>query len=165
MDGLNRALAFLGVSSIVLVAVAEARPQWLAVAGLDHWGLAEAHAELEQELQRGEGLETVRANLLLRSARRRETALAVVEGRLDLFTAAARFRELNDLRPCNWSVERARFKGCSDDEIACRQVIAWVRDRKFEWSAGQQTALLARLEAQLAEALRQPGGLRLPREQ
>jgi hypothetical protein len=87
----------------------------------------------------------------------------LVDGRIDLFEAAAWFRYLNETPPDCPGESIEHWPGASPEEKLCRQVIDYVRnDQRRLGSEGQADELARRLEQQLADALARPGGLVLP---
>jgi hypothetical protein len=70
----------------------------------------------------------------------------LLDGRISLMEAGARFREQNDVLSPHGSAHRL-FAGASEDEQACRQVISWARAR--ETDEERAAALAGRLEAEL----------------
>jgi hypothetical protein len=95
------------------------------------------------------------------AAERYALAGEVIEGRLTLLRAAARFRDLNARPPMfNWRAFRKIYPGDSDDERHCRQVIHFVR-QGAQLRPGADPAVADRLEAELGDLLER-GDLRLP---
>ena len=127
---------------------------------------AEAGAPAAAESERAAEAEGERLEALSRGARRRLDAkagviLEVLQGRLTLPEAAARFRDLNDQLPAfNWEQFRQAYPGRSDDERHCQQVIQFVRN-EVQARGAADLAPVARLEAELHERLDR-GDLRLP---
>jgi hypothetical protein len=135
-------------------------PSWAAAVGLDFWNVHTAVDTLERQMQLDERLEGEVQATLRRAAAKEEVAGEAVAGRLTLFEAAARFRDLDaDVTEDYRRGWRHLNEGSSDEERYCRQVLAYaevaLRDRTDD-----QT-VLERLEAQLDQALAR-GGLCLP---
>jgi hypothetical protein len=143
-----------------LTALLSLFPSWAAAVGLDLWTVPGAVDELGQEANRDEQLDEALQATQRRTVAKAELAQEAAAGRLTLFEAAARFRDLDagvteDYR-CGW---RHLAEGASDEERYCRQVIGYARLALRDRSDGP--ALLDRLRAQLDEALAR-GDLRLP---
>jgi hypothetical protein len=94
----------------------------------------------------------------------------LVVGRHSLLEAAALFRALDRLPPAAPDIAPEMLDQLLDlppaasrsaDERRCWQVIKWVRSDQTDGLPGREAAA-ARLEADLWERLRSPGGLRLP---
>jgi hypothetical protein len=84
-----------------------------------------------------------------RAAEKSALAREVIEGRLPLLQAAARFRDLNARPPAfNWGAFRQTYPGDSDDERHCREVIQFVRQEGPQ-RPGADPSLVGRLEAEL----------------
>jgi hypothetical protein len=84
----------------------------------------------------------------------------VIEGRLSLVEAAARYRDLDAQPPTfRWRELREVYPGASDDECHCRTVIGNVRARLL-YRPGGDPALVGRLETELQDLLRR-GDFRL----
>src|SRR5947209_9132056 len=85
----------------------------------------------------------------------------LLDGRLTLWQAAARFRVLDGTAPASARREAARrFPDISEEERCCRLAIAWAAEAD-EKRPGGETGLGGRLTAALEEALRR-GPLSLP---
>jgi hypothetical protein len=104
---------------------------------------------------RSRQLDELCRGLQRRIAAKDRLAAQVIEGRLALLDAAARFRDL-DRQPPPFKWDWFRDKGRSDEERHCREVIRFVR---VQGQAG--AAVAARLEAELRDLL-DGGDLRLP---
>jgi hypothetical protein len=76
-----------------------------------------------------------------------QVARAVIDGRLTLVEAAARFRAINASRPANLPVCLDQYPGKTDEERVCREVIGYVETRLPEQPG--TSAFLARLESEL----------------
>src|SRR5262245_28791097 len=81
----------------------------------------------EAAARRDDELDRFREAAAARLAAKGRLSIGLLEGRLTLLEAAARFRALNQTRrePC-WASWRSPFPGRSDEEHLCREVIAWV---------------------------------------
>jgi hypothetical protein len=89
--------------------------------------------------------------------------VALVEGNLGLFEAAAWFRELNMWPPEHADMYWHMLPGHCDEEKLCRQVIQWARIRLEDMvTASQAQARLQALEAELAEHIARHGKVVLP---
>jgi hypothetical protein len=87
-------------------------------------------------------------------------AVEVAEGRLGLLEAAAHFRALHgEARTFHWDLYRAYWKGGSDEERHCREVIAYVIWATRDPEKRRRDA--ERLQRELQELLLR-GPLRLP---
>jgi hypothetical protein len=121
--------------------------------------LPEFRNRLERARQLETELETRLVGLLQRSAGKWQAVEGLVEGRMSLLEAAARFRDLDRQPPdFHWDAFRNSMPGDSDDERHCREVIGFIETRL---PPRERTDLIARLEAEL-QAHRQQGTLRLP---
>lgn len=90
---------------------------------------------------------------------RKRIARELLAGRLTLLEAAERFRDLAEANPeFSWEGFRSRFPGASDDERHARHVIYAVGMEGDD--PGRARVVVARLEAELSEALRR-GSFRL----
>jgi len=143
-----------------LVAALSLFPSWAAAVGLDLWNVPAAVDALEQEAQLDDRLDGEVQAALRRTVAKSQVAGEAVEGRLTLFEAAARFRDLDaDATEDYRRAWRATVGGSSDEERYCRQVLGYaelvLRDRSDD------PAALGRLKAQLDQALAR-GDLRLP---
>jgi hypothetical protein len=96
-----------------------------------------------------------------RHVEKRRLAGEVIDGRLSLLEAAARFRDLDEQPPaaCREAL-RATYPGASDDECHCRAVLQYVRV-EMRLRPGVDPDLTERLEAEL-RALLEHGDLLLP---
>ena len=96
-----------------------------------------------------------------RAAEKFALAGEVIDGRLALLPAAARFRDLNARPPAfSWEAFRRTYPGSSDDERHCREVIQYVR-QEVQRRPGVDATIPGRLEAEL-RCLLERGGCRLP---
>jgi hypothetical protein len=165
MDSLNRSLAGLFIVSAALAGYAQSQPQWLTAARTAWNSLAEIWDLQQGEQQRKIDLDRQQDVILRRIAAKEEVIEQLVAGRIDLYTAAARFRALNDLPPQAWDNLRLAFPGETIAEQACRQVIGSVESRQRHHSPGEAEDWACRLEADLQEHLQRYGTVRLPADE
>jgi hypothetical protein len=76
-----------------------------------------------------------------------EIAQAIIDGRMTLVKAAARFRAINASRPPAWPDRLDLYPGQTDEERVCRQVIRYVESNLAD--RPDASAILARLESEL----------------
>ena len=148
------------VALVGLMALLALVPSWATAVGLDLWNVPGTVNELGQEAGRDEQLDEALQAAQGRSMAKAALAQEAAAGRLSLFDAAARFRDLDagtteDYRR-GW---RHLAEGASDEERYCRQVIGYATLALRDRSDGPD--LIGRLRAQLDEALSRRD-LRLP---
>jgi hypothetical protein len=139
------------------------RPHWAERLGLGGISLAELRTILEAQRRSAEVLQkeaVVRRRLLGKFAITRD----LLDGRLTLFQAAARFRELEALTSEYIYYPRTLYPGATDEERLCRQVIVWAHNEAMCITPSQAASLVERLEAELHEHICQHGTVRLPEE-
>jgi hypothetical protein len=118
-------------------------------------GDADAHAQPNVEAV------DVCRKAMQRAVEKQGLAAEVVEGRLSLVGAAARYRDLNAGEPAfNWQALRTTYPGCPDDELHCREVLSFVRI-ELQHRPEADPALAEHLEAELHDLLGR-GNFRLP---
>jgi hypothetical protein len=105
--------------------------------GLDFWTVP----ELGLDMRRGEAdaadMDRQSEETVRRVTAKEEAVQEVLDGRLTLWQAAARFRDLDATAPASARRQAARrFPGLSEDERSCRQVIAWPPRRMRNGRAG-----------------------------
>jgi hypothetical protein len=109
----------------------------------------------------GQGPDEPVGRAVLRFARKERLAAEVIDGRLSLPEAAARFLALDENDPeFNWTAFRLYVPGRSDDERYCRQVIRYV-EGQLQGRTAVEPGLAERLEAELQDLLDR-GGPALP---
>jgi len=118
--------------------------------------------EPADETELGRQLDCERRIVLSRLAAKLDIARAVIQRRLSLLEAAYQMRELviNDSRSLRWI--REMFRGCTDEEVFCRHLIAMVQSELL-LEPPTAAAEVARLEAELKEHLRR-GTLHFPND-
>jgi hypothetical protein len=159
MTAMSRSLTGLGLLAALLGGFAQAR-SGLVRDWVREWAnLGEARQVQRQEERRHDELAR-RSDLLMYRISAKEVIMGdLFAGRIDLFTAAARFRRLSEPRA---EACRRAFCRTSDGEWFCRQVIGWVRGRRELLSPGQAEEWSCRLEADLHRHLEQYGEVLLP---
>jgi hypothetical protein len=100
--------------------------------------------------------------VILRILAKQHLTSEVAAGRQPLLEAAALFRELNRLPPALHPADHPSLAGRSEEELLCRQVIAYVAARDGDWPESAAEVAVARLEAELREELRRHGAIHLP---
>src|SRR5262249_55577710 len=110
-------LALVGVGAGVALCLVALRPL-----GLDPFALFGTVSDVERGLADTRALEERDAPLRARLEAKRKVARALVDGRLDLLEAGARFRDLNRADPSfDWDHFRQYDpRAASDDERHCR---------------------------------------------
>jgi hypothetical protein len=138
------------------------RPDWAEAAGLDLWNVPAGETRLAAEQQRCAEMDESNGEVLRRIDDKQEVVNALVTGRLGLFEAAARFRDLTPAEGGPRRYLRACYPGANDDERFCREILCWVYGMRT--SRGPDVKrLVARLEGELHERLRRDGKVALPR--
>ena len=121
--------------------------------GGNFWSVPRPDGLPDRAAPDGQAAADVCPNLLRRVRDKERLAGEVIEGRLSLAEAAARYRDLDaQPPPPNWEEFRRVYPGASDDERHCRQVIANVR-LELPFHPDADPALLGRLEAELDDLL------------
>jgi hypothetical protein len=106
--------------------------------------------------------EQVPEAVILRIRAKQQLTREVAAGRQPLLEAAALFRELNRVPPALHPADHPSLAGHSEEELLCRQVIAYVVEPAGDWPESAAETAVARLEAELQEELRQHGVICLP---
>jgi hypothetical protein len=134
-------LALLGMS---LAALSQYRPAWAARLNLDWWSLPELREEIRRGREMDAAQDRARAEADERAAAKEGATRDLLAGRLTLIRAAARFRALNVLPLAE------AFSGATEEERACRQVIAWAESASEQAGPpGAGRRIRERLEAEL----------------
>jgi hypothetical protein len=135
---------------------------WTCVHATTWSGLPGTDADSGDETGRGQQLDERLSQSMDRINDKVRVARALREGRLTLVAAAARFRDLDHMRPpFPWKQFREAHAGASDDERHCREVLAFVREGFLDETPEERAARAARLEAELHQLLAR-GELCLP---
>jgi hypothetical protein len=154
----GRVLAF-GCSALLAVVLYSG----FLVRGLTAEAGAPPAADSEQAVEaEGRRLDALSKGVVRRATTKEAVVQDLIDGRLGLLEAAARFRDLNERLPAfPWGEFRQVYPGGSDDERHCRQVIAFVLANVRSRPEGD-AAVVGRLEAELQGRLDR-GDLRLPK--
>jgi len=144
-----------------LLSVCSAYRGWAARAGLDLAALPELEDRLAQQERARTTIDRESRVLAGLGQRRQEIAGEVIRGRMGLWEAAARYRDLN-AASVGGSLRVRRHYAGSYDEQCCRQVIAWVRIGLAKESPARVAGVTAEQEAELQERLSRQGTIRLP---
>jgi hypothetical protein len=110
------------------------------------------------EMDRQEKLSRFEGAVLIRIKTRRQIVDDLAAGRMGLFEAAAKFKRLNsEPNPGQINVLRF-FRGTTDNERVCWQVITWLDSATHQMSSSQRQVVLAQAEAELREHMACNGG-------
>jgi hypothetical protein len=95
---------------------------------------------------------------LVRIKTRREIIEELAAGRMTLFDAASRFKQLNS-EPNPGKIDvLSLFRGATENERLCRQVITWLDTITHNMTESQRQQVLGQAEAELRNHLAQHGG-------
>jgi hypothetical protein len=129
----------------------------------DWSGLGEARDAQAREKERSVELDRALAVAERCAAMRRRVVRELLDGRLDLFSAAAQFQYLNRLTPYADTALANRYPRMSTGERACRHLLDWLKMNTLGTPAwGACGDLHARLETELNDYLRTHGEVKLP---
>ncbi len=162
MKHLFRLALSAGLLGALLVGGTYACPRLTSRLGLNLAELAELQKRINENLQRAEELDRL-GRLVYHNVERREQVMAAVRRRaLDLFEAAARFRDISRELPVDHvQLLRLAYPCPTAEECYCRQVIHYLRGEALHHAELGVTA--DEMEATLNARLRQ-GPLHLPAE-
>jgi hypothetical protein len=151
---LTRGSLVVGAALALLGGVLCLFPGTAARLGLDFWNLPELGLELQRDEAYGTELDWEAEETFRRLAAREEAVRDVLDGRLTLGQAAARFRDLDaTTRACTHRELARRFPGIAEDERCWREVICWVAMAEGKRPDGGH-GVARRLSAELEDALR-----------
>jgi hypothetical protein len=162
MSKASSLLLFLSPVMALLLSVAHQRPEWLVRAGIDFGDLGVYERQLVEEEKKGHDLEQ-----RLRQSESRLTAKTAIvaevqAGRLTLFAAAARFRDLDRRSPIGSDCYIEMLPGASLGEKYCHSIIVWIDPYDHPGTETAASRLAQRLEEELQEHLRRHGTVQLP---
>lgn len=160
MSLFHRSLLVPAPRAALLAALAASCVTLVVWRGAGFFSCPGADGSAEQAPPRGPGPDDQVERALLRFAQKERLAAEVIDGRLSLPEAAARFLALDEEDPeFNWTAFRLYVPGRSDDERHCRQVIRYVEGR-LQGRTDVDPGLAERLGAELQDRLDR-GGLAL----
>jgi hypothetical protein len=146
----------------ILFGTCAARPDWAARVGLDTWTLPEMQEQLEQGRSTGARFEEQLKVLRACEQAREGVDDQLLRRQIGLLEAAARYHDLNAALPGSGRHLLPRFRGDSDEERCCRQVIQRIGLRLRHQSPADAARVTDALEAELARHLRREGAARPP---
>jgi hypothetical protein len=127
-------------------ALAASRPSWATAAGLDLWNLRDLEQELAAEQCICEEMSRQQSVVVQRSAAKEEVLHELVDDRLSLLQAAAKFRRFT-VEPAEYPGKGPEYlPGNTEGERYCREVLEWAKSEPEEI----QSRLESELEAVLA---------------
>ncbi len=159
---LRPCLTFIALAALGAAVLGLSRPGALTELGLDSCDLPEINRVLEENRQLTGVLERRNEVVVRRMHAKREVAWDLIDGRLTLIEAAARFRLLNDSPSEFPNRHLGLIEGRNDAERLCRQVIAWAHNELIVREPRRAGEFAAALTAQLDALLAAEGELRLP---
>jgi hypothetical protein len=149
------------LGGLLLLVGTHALLPWDDAGGARGRSLLDALAQLGQEHERGDRLDTLREAAARCIEGKRRTVAEVLAGRADLLQAAAAFRDWQGTVPCyDWDVLYQAFPGNSKEESLCLAVIFQV-EQDLENRPSECATWGAKLRTQLRLHLER-GTLRLP---
>jgi hypothetical protein len=153
MKSVARFVLCIGFAIGMLVGINWLAPGLLAGLGLDSDSLFDlATANERARLQTNELVAKDR-QVLANLEGKQEVVRELLDGRLTLREAAARFQKLNEACSVyDWERFRETFAGRTDEERHCRQVLVTVRPYS-DLNASASRDLLARLETELEDSI------------
>jgi hypothetical protein len=160
MVWLSRSLCALGLFALVLL-TAFTCPEWFRAVGVDVGALPEDVPRAQGADERSRALDAARVETLRRLKEKERVAFELARGKVTLFQAARRFRELPPTPPELWQQAVARERGRSDGERLCWWVIGYAEGILAD-SGTDPGPVVARLKAELAEHLARHGTVVLP---
>jgi hypothetical protein len=138
----------------VLTGAAFARPDSARHWGLDFWSVAGEQRAIEREKQFDKELTAQQTKALWRIAIKDKVTRDLVEGRVTLSEAVARFRQILAETPLVLEQMRYHDPGASDDELICLNVIRYA---ELIPPAGQRPAYRQYLDEQMCAYLAEVG--------
>jgi hypothetical protein len=160
MLALNRRRLLVFCSGGALAALVACCLLLVFAPGTLRWSLAASDHEAVPEEERSQDLEEQRLAILYRVNIKCGLGAELVEGRLGLLEAAARFRDLDRQSPALKRDPRQAHLGDTDEMHYCRAVIAVV-EMILHDRPETRAAVIGRLEAEL-RGHQERGNLRLP---
>src|SRR5712691_10131221 len=149
MKGLARFILCIGFAIGMLVGLNWLAPGFVAGLGLDSEGLFDLAVANERARLHTEELVARDRQFVANLEGKQQVLRELLDERLTLREAAARFQELNEACPAyDWERFRENFPGRTTEERHCRQVLVAVRPY-LESNHSASRDRLARLETEL----------------
>lgn len=146
MNSVVRLLVCFATVAGLLAGLTALQPVWLTSLGLDVGKLAELSQQIDRENQRGEELKAVQRDLSRKLVVKNQAIRELIDGRLSLAEAVARFRALSEESPSAVEKIRESYPAASLGGSVCRQVLSWA-EFEVHWSSPEcETEVMARLE-------------------
>lgn len=162
MTSFSRCAILAALACALAVCVRYAAPSLATDLGLDVWSVTEIQGQMQKDRARFEELdqqgEAVRRRIAVKAA----LAADLIAGRATLWEVAARFRDLNTARPDYPEFIRRSYRGASDEERQCRNVIEHVEALMDAAGPSLRREMVAQLERELQERLDRDGRIDLP---
>ncbi len=160
MNALSRYFLWAFTAQTLLFGACATLPELTDRLNLNVWKLPEMERQIEQNQSEIDRDNVTLSEVQERIVCRERIADEVVEGRLGLLAAAARFYDLNAGVPAGTPALRDGYVGDSDEERCCRQVIGWVTTRLSQNSTAEAQQMANQLEEELRVYLRRSEGMR-----
>ncbi len=157
----SRFMVLAASVAAVLAGMVLVVPGWLAETAQTLSRVNTQWVTFSEEENRRQDLEWKIEMILDRLKAKEEIIQTLIEERITLVQAAARFRYLNS-QPANFTAVYAQHSGVTVEERNCRQVINWVQAKLNGRPVYGTEDLVDRLERELYQLLRRPGGIELP---
>jgi len=129
-------------------------------AGLDFWNMPQLSRDVEESVQESNEMQLDFTSVQKRIAVKEQLMMDLFDGSTDLVQVAARFCELNVVYPDYVSQLRLRYRGLSDEECICRNVIDYAEAALK--NRPDRTIQRARLEEQFRRFRGSQSGQRVP---
>jgi hypothetical protein len=137
-------------AAALLAGLAALQPSSLAAVALDLGALPGAERQTDRDrLKLEDDLEVVGRRTGAMDRMTRE----LVDGRLSLWEAVARFRALDEEQPSLIGHITAIYPDASRDGSVCRQVLAWAEEEVRGGSPGREEEVMARLQEEARSLL------------
>ena len=121
-----RACAFGIISTALSTTGCWSRVDVASDLGLDFWNVNRLESEMKKSAQMGLDLGRKLTAVLRRCALKQDLAIDLIDGRITLYEAGVRYRELNSMEPVTIDLLRDAILAGTDEMRAARQVIEFV---------------------------------------
>jgi hypothetical protein len=140
----------------LLAGTAALDPPTAASFGVDVWSLPDLERQVQENEQRAAELDRFDAVVRGRLEEKLRLTAGVLDGRVTLRQAAARFTELNARQPAMTEQVRSVYPGRTEEESTCRQVLGFAESRVTRERPDQREAF-DRLREEFEALLREQG--------